>query len=247
MKRFLPHRAFPLIAVIPGLIGLLLRLALYTLEEPSGLLPHNHFLHIATVILAIITAVLAGFFSAKTKDGFLYVHERSPLATVGAILAALCLLPTAFGIQEQASGILNICLTFLTFLAVLCMLVLALLFWKGRRPHFLLHSGICLFFLIYTICQYPHWCANPQLADYLLPLLACVFLNFATYRRAAFDLHAQYSRKLPFFALMAGFFCICSLAGEGSPMFYLAGGLWALTNLCAVRPVPPQEVPHVPS
>ena len=58
MKRSIPRSAFPLFAVVPGFIVLLLQLGLFALEEYTGLLPQRHPLYIAALIIGLITAVL---------------------------------------------------------------------------------------------------------------------------------------------------------------------------------------------
>ena len=54
MKKHFSEQALPLIAVIGGAIGFLLRLALYTLEESTGLLPRElYYEKIAAAIEAL--------------------------------------------------------------------------------------------------------------------------------------------------------------------------------------------------
>ena len=245
MKRSIPRSAFPLFAVVPGFIVLLLQLGLFALEEYTGLLPQRHPLYIAALIIGLITAVLMLVPAKQPSGNAPKVSGKSPIAAAGAFFAALWLLLAAFGILEKANAPLEYILVVLGFASVPCMLVLAWQFFTGRQPHFLLHAVICLFFLTYMVCQYPLWCANPQAEDYLFPLLACVCLNFAAYRRADFDFRGGKVTSLTYFGWMAGFFCICSLAGAGDGRFYLAGGLWALTNLYSIQAPVQQEDDNV--
>lgn len=242
MKQRSPKYPLPLIAAALGGAGLLLRLALYLLEEPSGLLPAGHFLHIATVILSIVTGALMYKFSRRPGK---HTEYKPKAAAFGAFFAGLWLLPVAFGILEQASGALDVLRTVLAFLSVPSLILTAWQHFKGRKPHFLTNGILCMFFLSHMICQYPLWCGNPQVEDYLLSLLACVFLSLAAYQRTACDLHMGNRRGLVFCSLMAGFFCICALVGAGDRRYYLAGALFALTNLYAIQPPKRQEGPHV--
>ena len=238
MKKHFSEQALPLIAVIGGAIGFLLRLALYMLEESTGLLPKGHILHIASIVLSIAIAVLMLIFVRRANAPI--VHKPQ-VAASGAFFAGLWMLPAAFGILEQADSPMDLLWALLSFASIPCLMLTAWRHFKGRTPHFFTNVILCLFFVANMICQYPLWCGNPQLADYLLPLLACVFLSLAAYQRTALDQQAGSYRKLLFFDLMAGFFCICSMAGNGERRFYLAGALWALTNLYAIQ----QEEPHV--
>ena len=245
MNRRIPQSALPLLTVIPGCIILLLQAKLYTLEEHTGLLPQSHPFYIAALIIGIVTAVLMVILAVRRIENTPKVSGRSPIAAIGAVFAALLLIPAAFGIWKLANTTLEFFLVILAFVSVPCLLVLAWQFFRGRQPHFLLHDVLCLFFLVYMICQYPLWCGNPQAEDYLFPLFACVCLNFTAYRRAAFDFRSGNLPALTYFGWMAGFFCICSLAGDGDVWFYLAGGLWALTNLYSIQPPVQQEDDNV--
>lgn len=243
MKQTFLHRYPSLLAAAPGLVCFLLRLGLYTLEEPSGLLPRSHPFHIATLVIALVTAAAVYRFILPQKGSGTYGPNfpADPLAVAGPCFAALWLLPVAFDIGERAVGKLDLAWAVLAFLAVPCLLCIGLFRHAGRRPHFLIHGMLCLFFAIHMLCQYQTWSSNPQIADYFFGLLACVFLTLTAYYRALFDLDDGKRRKLLLCGLLAGFFCICSLAGEGEKRFYLSGALWALTDLCAVKPTQQEE------
>lgn len=243
MKRIFSYRFLPLLTAGLGAVGLLLRLALYALQEPSGLLPSQHPLHTAAVILSVLTAALVLALVTRLGGSGKYQlnFPASPLAALGAFFAGLWLLPVPFEILRHADSNLTIARAVLGFLSIPCLLFTGWCHWKGRRPHFLLHGAACLFFALHMVCQYQLWSGNPQLEDYLLPLFACVFLTLTAYYRMAFDARMGNRRALLFCGLMAGFFCICSLAGEGENRFYFAGGLWALTNLCVIEPPLPSR------
>ena len=245
MKRRIPQSALPLLTVIPGCIILLLQTKLFSLELPTGLLPQGHPLYISALIVGIVTAVFTLILAKRRIENTPKVSGKSFVAAIGAVFVDLLLLFTTFSIRKTANTPLEFLLVILGFASVPCLLILAWQFFRGRQPHFLLHSILCLFFLAYMICQYPLWCANPQAEDYLFPLLACVCLNFTAYRRAAFDFQGGNVTALTYFGWMAGFLCICSLVGESDKLFYLAGGLWALTNLYSIQPPVQQEDDNV--
>lgn len=246
MKHTFLHRHPALLAVVPGFVCVLLRLGLYALEEPSGLLPRSHPFHIATLLIALVTVTAVVRFVLPLKEAGEYAPNfpADRLASTGSCFAALWMLPAAFTIGEQAADKLGLVCMALAFATIPCLLCIGIFRFTGRRPYFLIHGLLCLFFAVHIICRYQDWSSNPQIADYLFGLLACVFLTLTAYYRAGFDLDAGKRRKLLLAGLLAGFFCICSLAGEGEKRFYLSGALWALTDLCAIHPAPTQEEQH---
>lgn len=242
MKHNFLNRYPALLAVVPGLVCVLLRLALYTLKEPSGLLPRSHPLHIATLVIALATAAAVLRFVLPQKGSGEYAPNfpADRRIAFGPWFAALWLLSAAFTILEQADDRLELAWAVLAFVSIPCLLCIGIFRFMGRRPYFLIHGLLCLFFAIHMICQYQAWSSNPQIPDYLFALLGCVFLTLSAYYRTLFDLDAGKQRKLLLTALLAGFFCICSLTGEGERHFFFSGALWALTDLCAAAP-PQQE------
>lgn len=251
MKHAFSNRFLPLLAAGLGGICLLLRLALYGLEESTGLLPEAHPLHIATVIISI-AAVLGTVFCVRPLKGspkYRLNFPSSKSAAFGSCFAGLFLVPTGFDILGQAAGMLDWFRAALAFACVPCLMTAGWCRFKGRRPHFLLHGTVCLFFATHMMCLYRVWSGKPQIEDYLFPLFACVFLSLTAYHRTAFDARMGKRRSLLLCGLLAGFFCVCSLTGDGNRTFYLAGALWSLTCLCRIQ-LPPktEEVqPDVPA
>ena len=241
-NRFYPY--LPLAVALMGGAGCALRMALYTLEESSGLLPQNHPLHIAAVIfsalvaLAVTLAVLPLDGSSKYRLNF----PASSIAGFGALAAGIFMMPNALAILGQATNPLSLVWALLAFLCAPCMMITGICRLKGRRPYFLLHAAICLYFAIHMVCQYRIWSGTPQVETHLIPLLACVFLALTGYYRTAFDVNMAVRRQLLLCGLPAGFFCISSLGGNGNKWFYLAGGFWSLTCLCVILPPKTQEV-----
>lgn len=238
MKQKFSYRLLPLLFAGLGCVGLVLRLALFALEEPSGLLPQNHPLHIAAVLFSFLSAALALYFVLPLKGSGKYRPNfpASRTAALGAVFAGALLLPVSLGIVRQADNRLSIFWAVLCFASAICLILTGMCHSKGRRPHVLLHSTVCLFFAVHMVCQYRLWSGDPQVEDYLFPLFACIFLSLTAYYRVSFDARMGKRRNLLFCGLMAVFFSICSLAGTGNKLFFLAGGLWALTNLCVIAP-----------
>lgn len=245
MKRQTSLRFLLLLIAALGAAGLGLLLALYSLEASTGLLPANHPFHIGAILLTVLTAGLTAFFVLpiqKAADIRLDVPV-SRLAACGAFFAGLWLLPAAFTMLRQADTGLRLVRTLLGFASAVSLIASGWFHFKNKATHFLLHATVCLFFALHMLCQYQIWSGMPQIADYLLPLLGCIFLTLTAYHRTAFDIGMGSRRALLFCGLMAGFCSICSVSGESGRLFYLAGGLWSLTNLWPQRSQ--EETDHV--
>lgn len=243
MKKALSPALLPAIAAGAGGIGLLLRLGLYTMQDHNGLLPAYHPFHIISVLIAICAAAVAAV-TVKPLDGSNRYRDNFPPSLIcgaGSLLAALCLLPAVFGLFQNASGNLDYALAGFGILSIPCLLFTGHCQWKGKRPSLLFHGAICLFFALHMVCRYRLWSGNPQIEDYLLPLLGSVFLTLAAYYRMAFDAGMGRRRMLIFCGLMALTCCLPSVAGTGDGPFFLAGAVWAAANLCVLTPPPRQQ------
>lgn len=239
IKPALKISALPFLVLGAGGVGLVLRVMLYTLGEDSrGLLPRYHALHVLTLLLTLcVTAVLV--LTVKKLDGSNRYRKNFPASTpvgLANFFAAAWLLMSAFSILNKASETLEYLLAALAFCSVVSMGCAGYCRMKGKRPFFLFHSVICLFFAFNMVCRYRSWSANPQLPDYCFHLFACVFLTLSAYYRAAFDVGMGRRRMHLFCSLMAVYLCFLSLVGSGDGRFYFSGGIWALANLCPLEP-----------
>lgn len=238
MKRPVSHKPLPLLPAATGLIALLLRLALYTMENESSLLPHNHPLYIASLALAAATAAAVLFFilplkgSAEYRDNF----PASRTAAAGSLIAGALLVPVAFGVWKDAFTTLDQIWAVLTFASSVCLLVSGWCQWTGKQPHFAMHVTVCLFYALHMICQYRVWSGNPQVEDYIFSLFGCIFLALFAFHRVAFAAGAGHRRMLLFCGLMAVFFCLPALIGGNNRCFFLSGGIWTVTNLGVIDP-----------
>lgn len=221
-----------------GGAALILRFFLYRLENQSGLLPHAHPLHIAALILAAAAAVVTAVCTLRLKGSGDYAANfpfSRPRAQ-GSFLAGLLMFPVATGIWADAADKIDVIWAVLAVGACVCLFATGYFQLKGQKPHFALYAVICLFFAFNMVCKYRGWSGNPQVEDYVFALPACIFLAIFAYNKTAFSVGTGKRRMLLFSGLMAVFFCICSLVGDGSARFYAAGGIWAVSNLGVIDP-----------
>lgn len=238
MQRPVSHKLLPLLPAVTGLMALLLRLALYTMESESGLLPHGHPLHLATLALAAATAAVLLFFVVPLKGAAAYLDNfpASRTAAAGSLIAGALLFPVGLGIWKDALTTLDLVWALLGFGAGTCLLVCGFCQWTEKQPHFGFHVIICLFFALHMVCQYRVWSGNPQVEDYVFALFGCIFLSLFAYHRVSFAAGAGHRRMLLLCGLMAMFFCLPALIGGNDRCFFLSGGIWAAANLGVIDP-----------
>ena len=241
MKKMKYTILLPLIAVVCGAVGLGLRVLLYAngMDE-KGMLVWNHPLDIATWVIALAVIALFVVVLRRQTESCEY-RDQFPASIDAAIVtfaAAIGCLVLAFQIRGEDMDTLTTLWFRLAILAAASFTVTAWCRLKGTRPLFVFHAVICLFFCIHTVCQYRMWSSNPQVADYGFAVLACVSLVLTALYRTAFDVDMARPRKLRFMSLLAVFFCILSLVGPQFRIFYVFGGVWAISNILPpfVRP-----------
>lgn len=244
-KKFTINRsALPFLVLGAGGVGLILRVMLYTLTlDSKGLLPRFHPLHAAALLLTAGTAgcllmVLWGLGgSHKYRRNF----PASVPAGIALLFCAGWMLMLAFSILRQAAGRLDWALTILAFLSAFCLVYTGICRCRGKKPFFLCQAIIGLFYAVYMVGQYRLWSANPQTADYIFHIFACVSLSLTGYYLTAFSAGIGHRRKLLFSGLMAVYLCFLALVGQGDGRFYFGGCIWALANLCTIDPPKPRR------
>lgn len=134
----------------------------------------------------------------------------------------------------------------LCYAAAVCMAAGGLCRMVGKRPAFVIHGVVCLFYILVLVSHYQLWSADPQIQDYAYQLLAGVLLMLASFHRTCCDAGIIERRKLLFTGLCAAFCCLAALSGGFRNSFYLASGLWAAGSMCnvAVLPPDPEETPE---
>ena len=246
MKRTLSPALLPRLMLGLGGIGLVLQVWMYgTGIDDRGLLVNWHPAWILLVLLTAAAMVLLFLHCREDKAQGTY-HQNFPASLAGFL-----------GSIAEAFGIFLLSMTGLMdhpdtlnsvtgFLGVLCFPALVMAGyarWKGKRPSFLLHALVCMFFALRLFCQYRNWSSDPQLQNYCFQMLAGICLMMVAYQRAAFNLNIGSRKAYRFFSLAAVFFCCLSLMAPESKLFYLTAGVGAYTDLC-VPVLPEQESPE---
>ena len=236
MKRTLSPMLLPRLILGLGGIGLVLRIWLYSTGiDDRGLLVVWHPAGILLTLLAVAVPVFL-FLQCKNDTAEGTYHQNFPkslIGFIGSILEALGIFFLSMGILMDRPDILHSVAGVIGILCFPALVLTGFARWKGKRPSFLLHALVCIFFALRLFCQYRNWSSDPQLQNYCFQMLANICLLMATYQRAAFDLNIGSRRMFRFFTLAAVFFCCLSLASPDAKLFFLTAGIGAYTDLCA--------------
>lgn len=236
-------RTLPLLIAGCGLIGLLLRLLITaTGIDDKGLMIPGHFAWICMWLVTAAAAVIlvAGILPIRAPATHRASFPRSVPGTAGCILAAAgALVSTVSHFRsgpDAAPGWWTTVLFYLEgsliLLAAVSFLLVAFCRFFGKKPVFLFHVAICVYFALEMLDLYRTWSFDPQLHEYCFQLFACIALTMTAYQLAAFDMGMGSHRKLWAWGLAAVYLCCLSAA---SGLLFITGGIWAFTNLSNPR------------
>lgn len=239
MKPILKSKTLPFLIAALGGVGALLRLQLYAaaVDEKNLLIP-GHPLELlllgltAAVAAVIVVGVWPLYGSTRYPDNF----GPSVPGAIGSVLAGLGIALTVL-LAENDGGRMYYVWKGLGLLSAPCLVMAGFCRLRGKRPQFLLHGVVCVFFLLHMICHYRTWSTNPQLQDYLFSLLACVALTAFAYYQTAFDAGSGKRRSQLAAGLMGAYLSLVALSGTDAPLLYGGCAIWALTDLCSLTPV----------
>lgn len=227
-----------LAAFVLGVAGALLRLwLLNTGVDEKGLLVASHpgiWLCYVLTAAAVAAAVVISF-PMNPKPRYTKMFPASVHAALGGLAAGIGLI--AFGWMEMTAAqvtLSKVC-GIAAFLAAVAMLTAAFFRFQGKRPHFLLLSAVCLFFMFALYCRYRQWSSEPQLSTYFYAMLAMICSMLACYYRTALDGGVGTVRGFLGFSIAAVFFCLVALPGSGDFPLYLGFVLYFLGELTSVR------------
>lgn len=222
-----------------GLVTAGLRFGLYAacLDE-KNLIVGGHPLELlvwvvtaaALVLLTLLVLPLQG--ACSWEDNF----RAGIPGGVGSLALAAGIAASVLTHWQEACAMPELLQNALGALSAAGMVWVAVCRFRGKKPAFVCHSLVCLYFCVYLLGQYRIWSGNPQLQDYVFFLLACVCMGLFSYQQAAFEVGLGNRRKLLLPGLAGGFFGIAALYGAYDLPLCVGGAVWMLTNLCALTP-----------
>lgn len=214
-----------------GFTALVLRMVLYaTAVDAKGLLVRSHPLGIALTVLT--AGVLIRILPAVRKADIMEDTASADLpGAVGSVAAGAGILVTVLTGGPAMGSHLESVWRILGLAAPVCLFLAAAARALGKKPFFLLHVTVCLFFVLHIVTGYQLWSGMPQMQDYLFTLLGTMTLMFFGFYKAAREAGCGRPRMELGMGLAAIFLCLAELARSSDPALYLGGLLWVVTDL----------------
>ena len=214
-----------------GIAALAMRKALYaTAVDVKGLLVRSHPLSLALTLLTVGVLIRIAL-TARKQENTGNREGSGFLAALGSVAAGAGILVTVLTGNIVMGSALEIAWYYLGLAAPVCLLLAGIARLFGKKPFFLLHVVVCLFFMVHIVARYQLWSANPQLQDYLFSLLGAMALLFFSFYTAAREADCGNERIRLGTGLAAIYLCLAELAQSACPALYLGGAIWALTEL----------------
>lgn len=241
MKQFLKVYGLPLLVLLGGILGALLRRFLYTTGIDSrGLLVSGQVAEILLwlLTLGVFTLLILQTLPLQQANKYGFNFPKSIFSAIGTCLAAIGFLVTAIPALLSYGNTLTLLLGILGLCSVASLAFLGSFRGNGTRPSIIFSVVICAFFMVRLVHCYQLWSSDPQLQDYIFPLLANVGAMVACYYSAGFA-DGDGSRKWhTLFHLATGYCALVSLPHCDDPIFYLSLAIWMFSDLCNLTPMP---------
>lgn len=228
----------PVLMAVLGIAAAVLRMGLYLFgRDERNLLIAAHPLNL--LVWAVTAAAAAVILAALPKLGGSREYRENFAASVPAALGAFAfagaIAAYVLGAWDAGSR-MELLRNLAGLLAVPALIWAGMCRGLGKRPFFACHGLVCLFLTVYAISHYQTWSSRPQIQDYFFSMAAILLLALFAYYQSAFDADMGSRRMQTVTGLLAGFGCFAAAGSLEQFLLYLAGGIWALTNLC--RPIP---------
>jgi hypothetical protein len=244
MKKIINSKTIPAIVIISGILGLILRLWIIGEGENAfGLYPSHP---VGWALLWVLTAGLAAMivfacWPLKTAGSYEENYPKSLAGMLGSLVAGIGIIFTGIW---QLRGNEFILLTVLDKVVGVggvaaggALILLGVQRFLGKKPNFLLHGFLCLFFAVRVFHHCRLWSNEPQIGTVVLPFLASLSLMLAGYQRTCFDVDLGNRRHCLLWSLMGAYLCILAIFSFEEILFYGPCALWLLTDLCSLRPI----------
>ena len=238
MKRDSGSARLSLSMLFFGIVALVLRRNLYaTAVDVKGLLLRYQPLEIALLVLTAGVTIRFVLAARKQEPSGDYedCYKADLLSALGAVAGGAGILMTADPVDSAMVNYLALACHYLRLAAPVCLLLAGIARAVGKKPFFLLHVVVCLYFLLYIVSSYQSWSSQPQMQDYIFSLLGAMTLMFYGFYTAAMEAGCGSRRMMLGMGLAAVYLCSAELARSANPWLYLGGIFWVLTDLCSMR------------
>ena len=230
MKQPFRSRLLPLFTVGAGIVGLLLRIWLFSAIDEKGLLPAKHFADTALFILSAITLGVVFLAGRAMEPPVMPKALPRVMAATGSLLGGIGLLLTGLGsisvYSVRFAGIAVIA----NIAGGIALLAMAVLLFLRKKPPYVLPTILTAALMLDTISQCQLWGTEPQLQSYFFPLMAAVFLILTAYQLTLRIAGSAKPDLLVFFSQSALFFC-CTCLNTDRWLLSLGLLFWAAATL----------------
>lgn len=237
MRRNTGSGKLPVRMLVWGIVALVMRKTLYTTAtDIKGLLLRYQPLEIALTVLTVGVLIRIVLASRKQEPSGNYeaCYKADLLSALGAVAAGAGILMTVLTADFAAVNYLALARHYLGLAAPVCLLIAGISRALGKKPFFLLHVVVCLYFLLHIVSSYQAWSSHPQMQDYIFSLLGVNALMFYGFYTAALEADCGNVRMMLGMGLAAIYLCSAELARSSCPWLYLGGMVWVLTDLCSM-------------
>lgn len=227
MKQPFRDHILPLFPLAAGIVGLLLRVWLFSTIDEKGLLPATHFADTALYILTAITLGVLFLLSRNRKPRPFHKQFSRLSAVLGCLLGSIGMIVTGFGHQNVRFSSVAAVACIAGGLVLLAMAVLK--YFKKKIPYGF-PAVLTVSFMLDTVAQCQIWGSVSQLQEYFFPLMASVFLILSAYHITLRAAKTGKPKLLVFFSQSAIFFC-CTCLNTNRWFLYLGLLCWVATPL----------------
>lgn len=227
MKHPFRSHILPLFPLAAGMVGLLLRVWLFSTIDEKGLLPVTHFADTALYILTAITLAVLFLLSRNLKPRPVRKSFSRLFAVLGCLLGGIGMILTGLSHQNARFSGIAVVACIAGGLVLLTMAVLK--YFKKTIPYGL-PAVLTVSFMLDTIAQCQIWGSASQLQEYFFPLMASVFLVLSAYHITLRAAGTGKPKLLVFFTQSALFFC-CTCLNTSRWFLYLGLLFWAAVQL----------------
>ena len=230
MKSPFHSHILPLFAVFSGLLGLLLRIWLFSAIDEKGLLPAGHFAGYALFVVSAIAIAVVFLASCNLSPRLLRKRTIRTFNILAYFAGGMGLILNAVFILSKSPVRLALVSTVTSLLGGIVMFLIAYLYKASKQIPYLLPAAVTVALMLDAVAQCQVWGSLPQLQEYFFPLMASIFLILTGYERTLFAARKPRPSVLAFYSQTAVFFCIVSL---NSPQWFLYLGMlfWAAVQI----------------
>jgi len=226
MKHPFRSHILPYFTIGAGILGLVLRIWLFSATDEKGLLPAGHFADHALFILTALVLLILFLSTRKLTPRHVSKAFIRYANGVTCVLGGFGLIFSAIFHLAGSSARLALLATAASFIGGLVMLAMAALSFFRKRIHYGMPAIVTVVLMLDAVTQCQVWGSVPQLQLYFFPLLASVFLILTAYYKTTFAARRPKPRQLAFCSQCALYFCFLSL-NSSQWMLYLGMLFWA--------------------